>query len=190
VNHSRRGFVAAIASSPLAFLCPPAIGSPAEASPGLASQLGSPSRVPPAWSELQLEQILDVCRQDAWATSNAHWTCELERSAWWASFFAVAWSTGARHGELLRLRVRDVDLTAGWIMLGAEASKTRRTQRLRLCNLAIGELRANFAFWRESGLAFPWNGHRATFFKHYRQILAAAGFAATGPNDSHMEARL
>lgn len=176
---SRRGFLAAVASSPLAFFCPPALGSPDEASPGLATLSESPSRVPPAWgqwSEQQLGQILEVCRQDAWAKSHRHCTSEVDRAAWWASFFATAWSTGGRHGELLRLRVRDVDLAAGWIRLRAEASKTRRTQRLKLCDLAIGELRANFAFWRESGLAFPWNGHRAKFCKHYRQILSAAGF--------------
>jgi hypothetical protein len=104
---SRRGFLAAVVSSPLALFCPRAIGSPAEASPGLSAPCELPTRVPPAWgqwSEKQLEQILEVCRQDAWAASKAHWTCELERSTWWASFFATAWCTGARHGEASQQR--------------------------------------------------------------------------------------
>jgi integrase len=156
------------------------ISSPDEASAGRLPDRGLTPRVPPewgSWSEQQLEQVLDVCRQDAWATSRGHHTLELERAAWWASFFATAWSTGARHGELLRLRVRDVDLAAGQIRLGTEASKMRREQRLPLCSVAIRELRGNLAFWRQSPrLAFPWSGHRATFCKQYRQILAAAGF--------------
>ena len=133
-----------------------------------------PKSAPVVWSADELQRVLEVCRQDAWAPYAWHYTGPCRRPNWWAAFFTLGFEGGLRHGELLRLRCGDVDLAGRRLTVRPEVAKTRLPITLSLDDLSTAAL-ADDMLSNDDALLFPWTGSRVAFHRQHAKILACAG---------------
>lgn len=132
------------------------------------------------WTLDELELLLDVCREDAWAPPTPDHTAGISRADWWMSFILLRSDTAARIGELLQIGSADLELGARQLTLSAAASKFNADRMFLLSERTVDQLRLTSEQRIASSLLLPWTGHRATLHKHWRKILAAAGMPIAG----------
>lgn len=125
-----------------------------------------PERPVEAWTHDEVEQLL------ATAARLPRWhKCGLRRSAWWDLAIRVAWDSGLRWGDLVRLPVSAVR-TDGWVSL--TQSKTRRVSTFRLAESTLAALRASLEACPRD-LVVPWPAGHETFTEQTRLLVAKAG---------------
>jgi integrase len=118
------------------------------------------------WTVAEVREIVAACG----GLSRRH-PCGLRRADWWELAVRVAWDTGLRRGDQLRLRVADFDATGRAIVV---QSKTRRPQPVRLSRETL-ELLARTLAAAPRDLVCPWSASLETFGCQFVRLVARAG---------------
>ena len=128
-----------------------------------------PSHDPVAWTHVEVCKLLSAtARLQRWHP------CGLRRSAWWSLAIRVAWDTGLRWGDMISLRVDQVE-SAGVVRM--VQAKTRRPI---LCHLSPTTFAAAVASVElcPRGILLPWPRSHETFSKQVAHIVKLAGIRA------------
>ena len=125
-----------------------------------------PENVVTAWTRDEVEKLLE-----ATATMPRWHRCGLRRSAWWDLAIRVAWDSGLRWGDLIRLRVDAVGPDGACTM---SQSKTGRVSAFRLSGTTLEALRATLADCPRP-LVCPWPATGETFRDQVDRLVARAG---------------
>lgn len=125
-----------------------------------------PERTVTAWTREEVEQLLRAS-----AGMGRRHRCGLPRAAWFDLAIRVAWDSGLRWGDLVRLRVDAVrpDGTASIVQ-----AKTSRVAVFRLSAGTLEALRATLAACPRT-LVCPWPASHETFNAQVRGLVARAG---------------
>jgi integrase len=118
-----------------------------------------PCRLPTAWTETDVARLVAAARA---------------LGPWWESLVLVAYYTAARIGALLAVEWHDVDLSRGWLVLRAEASKVLADELKGLPPSAVDAL-TRLGPRGGSERVWPWGEHRNTFFRRLRSLIEGAG---------------
>jgi integrase len=121
---------------------------------------------PESWTRDEIKKLLQVCQR----LPRTH-KCGLRRSAWWSLAVRLAWDTGLRWGDLIRLRVDQV--TAD----GLVALPQHKTKRIVVCRISQPtlELLRQTLVDVPRDLVVPWPSSHETFNDQVRRIVAKAG---------------
>lgn len=149
----------------------------AAADDGLASQPSArrvrrvrlPQLVPTAWTQAEVEQLLVAVGR----LKRRH-RSGLSRAAWWDLAVRVAWDSGLRWGDLMRLRV---DAIAADGTATVSQSKTGKVSTFRLSGTTIAALRATLAACPRV-LVCPWPASNETFRDQFSRIVRKSGIRA------------
>lgn len=130
-----------------------------------------PRRVPIAWTEQQLAQLLDACRRERGEYAG------VPAGLWWVALHRVLWDSGERIGAATQIEWRD--LRGEWLLVRAECRKGRRADA---CYRLAGDTLAALDAIREPSrtLVFPWPFSHSYLWRIYGLILSSAWL----PNDS------
>jgi integrase len=125
-----------------------------------------PWRPPTAWDHDEVEQLLAACR----GLKRWH-RCGLRRSDWFDLAVRVAWDTGLRWGDLIRLPVASIrpDGSGAWCQ-----SKTSRPVVFRLAPSTMAALRQSLAT-APRDLVCPWPASHETFTDQVDRLVKRAG---------------
>jgi integrase len=91
---------------------------------------------------------------------------------WWRGLITMAYMTGWRIGDILKLRRDQVDLEAGTAISLAEDNKGKRDDRVKLHSVVVEHLRQLPGF---SPVVFPWDRHIRTLYSVFARFQEAAG---------------
>lgn len=121
---------------------------------------------PEAWTREEVRRLLDVCQ----GLPRRH-KCGLRRSVWFSLAVRLAWDTGLRWGDLIRLRVDQV--TAD----GFVALPQHKTKRIVVCRISPStiELLRQTLVDVPREVIVPWPSSHETFNDQVRLIVAKAG---------------
>lgn len=121
---------------------------------------------PVAWTLSEVERLRAACRR----LKRRH-RCGLPRSTWWELAVCVAWDSGLRWGDLVRLRVDQVPPH------GVCVVTQHKTRRLAMFRLAVDTLRllADSLEVSPRSLVCPWPASGETFRAQARRLIASAG---------------
>lgn len=123
---------------------------------------------PTAWTIAEVRQLVRAAR----GLQRRH-PCGLRRSEWWPLAIRLAWDTGLRWGDLVRLRFADLEGD----LVQVVQSKTGRPHLARLRPSTVAALDASrVACPRE--LVVPWPASHQTFARQVRRLVEAAGIRA------------
>lgn len=125
-----------------------------------------PERVVTAWTKAEVEQLLAA----AAALPRRH-RCGLRRSQWWDLAIRVAWDSGLRWGDLVRLTVASVGPDGACTVV---QSKTGRQAVFRLSAGTLEALRASLTACPRT-LVCPWPASGETFRAQVDRLVARAG---------------
>lgn len=139
--------------------------------PGEIPRWREHQRVPQAWTVDEVARLVGYCRNLPGQLSG------IPGGLWWSSLLLAGYWTGARPSALRS--ARSADLTPeGWLLIRAEAQKTRADQHFRLPPQALDEVMLIFDPGRR--LIWPWPYTAAcTFWVHLRKIVEGAGLPAS-----------
>lgn len=153
--------------------------------------LPEPQNVPHAWSERDLQKLMQACRESTGTIRG------IPAAGYWVAFHLVQWDTGARTGEMLALKWDWVDLKTGYMSVPAEVRKGRRQAMVyALKPETIVALKAIRDPERE--VIFDRANWRKSFWTAYKYLIKRAGLpyvpGKSGPQKmrrtfaSHIEA--
>lgn len=125
-----------------------------------------PEQVVTAWTLAEVEQLLAA----AAGLPRRH-RCGLRRAQWWDLAIRVAWDSGLRWGDLIRLTVAAVGPDGACTVV---QSKTGRLATFRLSAGTLEALRASLAACPRS-LVCPWPASGETFRAQVDRLVARAG---------------
>ena len=125
-----------------------------------------PENVVVAWSKAEVEKLLAAS-----ATLPRWHRCGLRRSAWWDLAIRVAWDSGTRWGDLVRLRVDQIGPDGAYTV---SQSKTGKVTAFRLSPSTMDALRSTLAACPRT-LICPWPASGETFRKQVDVLVARAG---------------
>jgi integrase len=132
--------------------------------------LPAPERIPRAWSEPQIRLLFAALSKQEGTI------CGLSANEWWICQHLFFWDTAERLDAAFALRVHDLDLTTGWIVVRAETRKGKtRDRAYRLHPQSLARFRIFVAHDPERKLMFPIDFCRESLWNRYRAILKAAG---------------
>lgn len=120
---------------------------------------------PTAWTLSEVRQLLQAA-----ATLQRWHPSGMRRAEWWDLAIRMAWDTGLRWGDLVRLRVTDVHDGA----VVVRQSKTRRPHCGRLATSTVAVLRCSLERHPREVLC-PWVASRVTFTAQVRRLVSLAG---------------
>lgn len=123
-----------------------------------------PKRTPVAWTFDELLSLLEVTSQ---LRRNVAQT-DIPRRVWWTAFVHLAYATGLRLGDLLKLRWSD-------IRNDSVAVTQNKTGDCVMAPLSPSALRALDELPRNGDYVLPWPGTRSNVFKTLRTIVKRAG---------------
>jgi integrase len=130
-------------------------------------KLPVPERNPEAWRENELVRLFNGCR------SQRGYIADIPAWRWWFTIHGFWWNTGERFAATLALRVADLRLDEGVVIVPAAVRKGKR--KIGVYNLwpdlvaMLREMLPPKTGPRE--LVFPWDRHRTTFYNHYSAML-------------------
>lgn len=115
---------------------------------------------------------IDEVRELVRAAGSLHrWhPCGLRRSEWWPLAIRLAWDTGLRWGDLVRLRFTDIE---GGIVTVCQ-HKTRRPHMAVLHPTTLAALDASRTHAPRE-LVVPWTASQKTFLHQVRRLVRKAG---------------
>lgn len=120
---------------------------------------------PTAWTAAEVRDLLAAAgRLKRWHP------CGLRRSEWWQLAIRIAWDTGLRWGDLVRLTPGDIHGEAVVIL----QRKTRRPHIARLRPATLTAIRESFEVCPRE-VVCPWPSSPQTFTAQVRRLVAAAG---------------
>jgi len=134
-----------------------------------AVRTSAPRTLVEAWTIDEVELLLAAAR----GLRRPH-RCGLPRSTWWDLAIRVAWDSGLRWGDLVRLEVSAIrpDGTATVIQ-----SKTGRPVTFRLSSTTLDALRASLEIVPRR-LVCPWPSTREAFTRQAKRLVGLAGIRA------------
>lgn len=121
---------------------------------------------PVAWTIDEVAALRSACRK----LKRRH-KCGLPRSVWWELAVMVAWDTGLRWGDLVRLKVNAIPPH------GIFAWTQHKTKRVAICRLEPETMK----LFRETlaacprELVLPWPASGETFREQAKRLVAKAG---------------
>lgn len=124
---------------------------------------------PTCWTDQEVYRLLEACQElPRWHR------CGLRRSIWWELAVRVAWDTGLRWGDLIRLCVDQIPPT------GFFAMAQHKTKRIAVCRLDAPtmELLQESLEACPRELVVPWLSSRETFNDQVRTLVRRAGIRA------------
>ena len=121
---------------------------------------------PTAWTIDEVAQLRAACR-----TLKRPHRCGLPRSMWWELAVLVAWDTGLRWGDLVKLRVAAIPPHGIFTIV------QHKTRRVALCRLEPGTMRllSRSLELCPRELVLPWPASGETFRVQARRLVARAG---------------
>lgn len=125
-----------------------------------------PERPVEAWTKAEVEQLLA-----ATISLPRRHRCGLRRSAWFDLAIRVAWDSGLRWGDQVRLPVSAVR-PDGWVSV--TQSKTNKVATFRFSPSTMDALRQSLEA-APRDLVIPWPGSHETFTAQVRRLVKAAG---------------
>lgn len=125
-----------------------------------------PEQVVTAWTKAEVEQILTTV-----ASLKRRHRCGLPRSQWWDLAVRVAWDSGVRWGDLVRLRVDAIGPDGAYTI---SQSKTGKVAGFRLSATTLEALRASLEACPRA-LICPWPASGETFRKQMERLVEKAG---------------
>jgi len=130
-------------------------------------------RWPEAWSVGQVGQILASCQHPL---SRAPLTIDgVPWAKWWTALVLTLYDAGGRISAVLRVKLTDLDLDTGRLMLLAENQKQKADQLLALSPQAINAIRASVDCAPHREFLFPWPMSKSMLHIWYDRILQSAG---------------
>ncbi|MEI6239608.1 MAG: tyrosine-type recombinase/integrase [Planctomycetia bacterium] len=120
------------------------------------------------WTLEEVRKLVAACR----SLPRMH-PCGLRRSVWWGLAVRVAWDTGLRWGDMVRLRVDEI--RGDLVIVGQR--KTRRPVCGRLAPSTVAALRESLDACPRQ-LVAPWTASHETFNAQVRRLVAKAGIRA------------
>jgi integrase len=124
-----------------------------------------PAKDPVAWTHAEVCQLLAAtARLQRWHP------CGLRRSDWWALAVRVAWDTGLRWGDMVSIRVDQINEE------GVLRMTQSKVQRPILCQLSPGTFAAARASVERCprGILLPWAGSHETFAQQVSHLVRLA----------------
>jgi integrase len=118
------------------------------------------------WTVDEVRKLRETCR-----TIKRRHACGLPRSVWWELAVCVAWDTGLRWGDLIRLPVTKIPPD------GVFAIVQHKTRTLAICRLwpQTMELLRKSLEMMPRDLVCPWSGSGETFRDQVRTLVKKAG---------------
>ena len=99
-----------------------------------------------------------------------------ESCVWWEALLATAYMTGWRIGELLALRVEDVDWEAGTVITRHLDNKGKRDEKVKINSVIVEQLRLVVG---HSQFVFEWTHDERALWTEFGRIQRAAGIHLT-----------
>ena len=96
----------------------------------------------------------------------------IEPSVWWQALLATAYMTGWRIGELLALRVEDVDLQAGTVITRHLDNKGKRDEKVPIHPIVVEHLRQVIG---NNKFVFVWTHDERALWNEFGRIQRAVG---------------
>jgi integrase len=127
-----------------------------------------PWEPPACWTIEHARQLVRTARR----LPRLH-PCGLRRREWWPLAIRLAWDTGLRWGDLVRLRFADVDREVVSIV----QSKVRRPHVAKLWPSTMAALEESRARCPRD-LVVPWGSSRESFTDQARRLVVKAGVPA------------
>lgn len=124
-----------------------------------------PEKPVEAWTKAEVEQLLEAA-----ATIPRYHACGLRRSTWFDLAIRVAWDSGLRWGDQIRLPVSAIH-PDGWVSI--TQSKTQKVATFRLSSSTMEALRKSLEQAPRS-LVMPWPGSHETFNAQVRRLVKRA----------------
>lgn len=118
-----------------------------------------------AWT---IDEVNRLVREASWLPRRT--PVGMPRSEWFDLAIRVAWDSGLRWGDQIRLRVADIH--DGVIVVGQNKTKRPVCGRLQPSTLSL--LRASLARWPRDHVT-PWHASHETFNDQVRRLVAKAG---------------
>lgn len=122
--------------------------------------------IPVAWTREEVVQLREACRK----LPRKH-RCGLSRAEWWELAVCVAWDSGLRWGDLVRLRVDQVRPDG---LVCVQQHKTRRLAVFRLSPDTMRLLKRSLTKCPRS-LVCPWMSSGETFRAQMKRLVAKSG---------------
>lgn len=124
-----------------------------------------PAQVVEAWTQEEVERLLEACRR----LPRRH-RCGLRRAVWWDLAIRVAWDSGLRWGDLVRLPVAAVRPDGACTVV---QGKTGRAVTFRLSGATLEALAASLRACPRD-LVCPWPASQETFGSQVRVLVRLA----------------
>ena len=131
-------------------------------------KIRTPRRIPEAWSQRELAQILESCAEAGGAIAG------IPAAIWWISFVLASYDSGLRLATMLSLRTEDLDPERGIVYVRAEHQKQKADQVIRLHKETLAALKEGRCEDRELLFPIPWKGTQP-LTRRYKAILKRAG---------------
>jgi integrase/recombinase XerD len=128
-------------------------------------------RVPEAWSAAQIAHLVETAYRGDWGKKAPEPIGGTPANLWWAGILLFVYDTGCRIGAVLAVRVADVNLDTGRVLVRAETQKQHADQVFHLDPTTCAILR-EFA---HGDRLFPWQMCIGSLYGHFRRLLKAAG---------------
>lgn len=121
---------------------------------------------PTAWTIDEVAKLRATCRK----LKRRH-KCGLSRAKWWELAVMIAWDTGLRWGDLVRLKVASIPAH------GIFAWTQHKTKRVALCRIEPETMRLLRETLAECprDLVLPWPASGETFREQAKRLVAKAG---------------
>jgi integrase len=123
-----------------------------------------PRTAPEAWTRAEVRQL---CKAADSFEGRYRWG--IEKRAFWQAWIRVAWDTGLRPSDLLRLRTSQV--SDGAIVVIQQ--KTQTAQVVALDPATLQAIRRSYPPQRE--LIFAWHGSKNFYYLEFARLVARAG---------------
>lgn len=135
-------------------------------------KLKCPEKSPQAWNREQVFRLFAALEKIPLRKKMGG----LPLRFWLIAFHLVLWDTAERLTATLKIRLPDLDLDTGWVLLRAENRKGRtRDMRHRLHPSTIVRLKQFIAMDPDREFLFPVDCCQVTIFNRYRAVLKLAG---------------
>ena len=131
-------------------------------------KIRTPKRIPEAWSQRELAQILEACA----ATEGA--IAGIAAAKWWIMFVLASYDSGLRLNTLLSLRTEDLDPERGIVFVHFEDQKHKADQVFRLHPDTLAAIAETGVDDRELLFPIPWKTYKP-LSPRYKAILNRAG---------------
>lgn len=125
-----------------------------------------PQPIVECWTHAEVDQLLATCR-----TLKRWHRCGLHRSVWWDLAVRVAFDSGLRFGDQMRLPVAAIRLDG---LCPWQQSKTGRVVLFELSATTMAALRASLDVCQRE-LVTPWPGSHESFTDQVRLLVQKSG---------------